>query len=79
LGIEVSEPRRYPEYHPEYYAIFFADPDRMRLEIVARTSTRQTLEARWEKLEELLNTGAIKSAGIVTKAAICFDSKHEHK
>ena len=24
-------------------------------------------------------TGAIKSAGIVSRAAICFDSKHEHK
>ena len=55
LGIEVSEPRRYPEYHPEYYAIFFEDPDSIRLEIVARTSTRQALEARWEELEEFLN------------------------
>jgi len=55
LGIEVSEPRRYPEYHPEYYAIFFADPDGIRLEIVARTSTRQALEVRWEELEEFLN------------------------
>jgi hypothetical protein len=34
LGVAVSEPRRYPEYHPEYYAIFFEDPDSIRLEEV---------------------------------------------
>lgn len=55
LGIEVSPPQPYPEYHPEYYAIFFEDPDRIRLEIVAQTSARQALESRWHELKEFLN------------------------
>ncbi|MBD2104283.1 VOC family protein [Leptolyngbya sp. FACHB-261] len=55
VGIEVSPPKRYPEYHPEYYAIFFEDPDGIRLEIVAETSARQALESQWDELEEFLN------------------------
>jgi catechol 2,3-dioxygenase-like lactoylglutathione lyase family enzyme len=55
LGIEVSLPKLYPEYHPEYYAIFFEDPDGIRLEIVARTSAREALDARWEELDGFLN------------------------
>jgi catechol 2,3-dioxygenase-like lactoylglutathione lyase family enzyme len=55
VGIEVSQPKRYPEYHPEYYAIFFEDPDGIRLEIVAKTSARQALESRWDELKEFLN------------------------
>lgn len=31
----VSEPRRYPEYCPDYYAFFFKDPDGIELEIVS--------------------------------------------
>ncbi|MEH2213286.1 VOC family protein [Nostoc sp.] len=54
-GIKVSQPKRYPEYHPEYYAIFFDDPDGIRLEIVAKTSARQALELRWDELKEFLN------------------------
>lgn len=55
VGIKVSQPKRYPEYHPEYYAIFFDDPDGIRLEIVAKTSVRQALEFRWDELKEFLN------------------------
>lgn len=33
VGIEVSEPRAYPEYSSDYYAAFFCDPDGVRLEI----------------------------------------------
>ncbi|MGH7895550.1 MAG: VOC family protein [Candidatus Binatia bacterium] len=32
-GIEVTQARYYPEYAPDYYAIFFTDPDGVRLEI----------------------------------------------
>src|SRR5688572_22530653 len=32
-GIECSAPQLYPEYAPDYYAIFFADPDGVELEI----------------------------------------------
>jgi len=54
VGIEVSQPQRYPEYHPEYYATFFEDPDGIRLEIVAKTSAR-SIGVRWDELKEFLN------------------------
>jgi len=28
-----DSPREYPEYRPGYYAVFFEDPDRLKLEI----------------------------------------------
>ena len=62
----VSEPQRYPEYHPGSCAIFFKGPDGIRLEIVARTSMRQALEARREELEEFLR-GALGINGIVAE------------
>jgi len=55
LGLSPSEPKLYPEYNPEYYAIFFEDPDGIRLEIVNRTSYRQQLEDRWDDLDRFLN------------------------
>lgn len=54
-NVEVSAPKHYSEYNPEYYAIFFTDPDGIRLEIVAATSYRRTLESRWSELKEFLN------------------------
>jgi len=34
-GITVLDPpAEYPEYGPQYYAVFFADPDGMKLEVV---------------------------------------------
>ena len=27
-------PREFPEYRPGYYAVFFEDPDRLKLEVV---------------------------------------------
>lgn len=55
LGVAATAPAEYPEYHPEYYATFFDDPDGIRLEIVARTSHRQTLAERWDELDDFLN------------------------
>ena len=55
LGFAPTEPASYPEYHPEYYATFFEDPDGIRLEIVNRTAYRQQLADRWNELEEFLN------------------------
>ena len=28
-----DEPKAYPEYTPKYYAVFFADPDGIKIEI----------------------------------------------
>ena len=33
LRVECSAPQLYPEYAPDYYAIFFSDPDGIRLEL----------------------------------------------
>ena len=33
-GIVLDAPREYPEYVPGYYAVFFADPDGIKLELV---------------------------------------------
>ncbi len=33
-------PRRWPQYHPEYYATFFLDPDGFRLEVAASRDAR---------------------------------------
>jgi catechol 2,3-dioxygenase-like lactoylglutathione lyase family enzyme len=31
-----ESPRTFPEYHPQYYAVYFEDPDRIKLEVVYR-------------------------------------------
>ena len=55
LGVEATEPRRYPEYNPDYYATFFSDPDGIRLELVARTPYRDALVAHWDEFRVFLN------------------------
>jgi catechol 2,3-dioxygenase-like lactoylglutathione lyase family enzyme len=40
-GAEVLHaPRRWPEYHPAYYATFFLDPDGFRIEVAASRDSR---------------------------------------
>jgi catechol 2,3-dioxygenase-like lactoylglutathione lyase family enzyme len=40
-GAEVlHSPRRWPEYHPDYYATFFLDPDGFRLEVSSARDAR---------------------------------------
>lgn len=55
LGVPATEPRGYPEYHPDYYATFFSDPDGLRLELVARTPARDEIARRWSDLRTFLN------------------------
>jgi glyoxylase I family protein len=55
LGIDASEPRRYPEYDPDYYAIFFEDPDGIRWELVGRRPHRDALVEHWEEFDVFLN------------------------
>jgi len=49
-GIEVSEPRCFPEYAPDYRAIFFQDPDGIRLEITNYRQERRERHDRWDEL-----------------------------
>jgi len=45
VDIQCSAPQLYPEYAPDYYAIFFSDPDGIRLEI---TNFRQERKQRFK-------------------------------
>ena len=47
-GIEVTEPRYYPEYAPDYYATFFEDPDGIRLEVMNFREIRRKVMYDWE-------------------------------
>lgn len=46
-GVAVTDPQLYPQYAPDYYAIFFEDPDGIRLELTNfREQRRQRMYAR---------------------------------
>lgn len=49
-NISVSEPRQYPEYAADYFAVFFSDPDGVRLEITNYRQERRQRHDNWEKL-----------------------------
>ena len=57
-GIRASEPTFYPQYAEDYYAIFFDDPDGIRLEVVARRVRRKLTVERWHELKSFLNPWA---------------------
>jgi catechol 2,3-dioxygenase-like lactoylglutathione lyase family enzyme len=45
--IRCSEPQLYPEYAPDYYAIFFSDPDGIQLEITNFRQERRKRHEEW--------------------------------
>lgn len=47
-GVAASPPRLYPEYAPDYYATFFADPDGLRLEVTNFRAERRERHASWD-------------------------------
>lgn len=47
-GIEVRGPRHHPEYAPDYYALFFEDPDGVRLEICNFWQVRRRRMFDWD-------------------------------
>ena len=53
-GVAVTEAREY-EYGEDYYAIFFEDPDGIRLEVVARTPNRRRIRDDWDRFKAFLN------------------------
>lgn len=55
LGVEVTAAAEYPEYNDDYYAIFFTDPDGLRLELVARSRYRRQLVEHWSDFRVFLN------------------------
>jgi catechol 2,3-dioxygenase-like lactoylglutathione lyase family enzyme len=52
LGIEASAPCLYPEYAPDYYAVFFSDPDGIRLEVTNFRAERRRRFEHWNDTEE---------------------------
>lgn len=57
LGIEITAPRLYPEYAPDYHAFFFSDPDGARLEITNFRAERRTRMEHWD--DTVLSQNAI--------------------
>jgi catechol 2,3-dioxygenase-like lactoylglutathione lyase family enzyme len=47
-GVDVTEPRVYPEYAPDYVAAFFVDPDGVRLEITNFREIRRKRMFDWD-------------------------------
>lgn len=47
-NIEISEPKLYAEYAPDYFAVFFSDPDGIRLEITNYRQERRQRHDHWE-------------------------------
>lgn len=50
-NISVTEPRRYAEYAPDYVAIYFSDPDGLRLEITNYRQERRERHDHWNNTE----------------------------
>jgi len=55
LGIAKAGPRLWPEYAPDYYAVFFSDPDGIRLEVMNFRSGRKQIREQWDRLVEFEN------------------------
>lgn len=47
-GIEATEPALYPQYAPDYYAIFLEDPDGVRLEVTNYRQERRDRHDNWK-------------------------------
>lgn len=47
-GVGASEARNYPEYAPDYWATFFADPDGIRLEVTNYRQERRERHDHWQ-------------------------------
>jgi catechol 2,3-dioxygenase-like lactoylglutathione lyase family enzyme len=51
LGITCTEPDHYPQYAADYYAVFFEDPDGVRLEITNFRQDRRERMESWDTLD----------------------------
>jgi glyoxylase I family protein len=47
VGVSVTEPQFYPQYAPDYVAIFLSDPDGIRLEITNYRQERRNRHDNW--------------------------------
>ena len=51
-NINVSEPKLYPEYAQDYFAVFLADPDGLRLEITNYRQERRQRYDQWDNMAQ---------------------------
>ncbi len=51
LRVAVSEPMLYPDYAPDYFAVYFSDPDGVRLEITNYRLERRNRHDNWNTIE----------------------------
>jgi glyoxylase I family protein len=49
-GIDTSEAKSYPDYAPDYVAVFFEDPDGLRLEVTNYRKERRHRHDHWDRL-----------------------------
>jgi glyoxylase I family protein len=49
-GLQVSIPQYHKEYAPDYYAIFFTDPDGLKLEVTNFRQERRERMYQWDSL-----------------------------
>jgi len=47
IGIDVGEPKLYPKYAPDYFALFLSDPDGIHLEITNYRKERSECHKNW--------------------------------
>lgn len=50
-NIPASEPRLYPEYAADYFAVFFTDPDGVQLEVTNYRHERRQRHDNWDDVE----------------------------
>ena len=55
MGIATEGPRLWPEYSNDYYAVFFSDPDGIRLEVMNHVERRKTVRRLWNQMEGFTN------------------------
>jgi len=55
MKIKVEGPRLWPGYSPDYYAVFFTDPDGIRLEVMNYLKRRKLVRKLWNELEGFAN------------------------
>ena len=53
LGVDVKGPELHGEYAPDYWAVFFTDPDGIRLEITNYRQERRDRHDRWNDLAQV--------------------------
>jgi len=55
LKIAIEGPRLWPEYAPDYYALFFEDPDGIRFEVMNHRKGKKLIRKLWTELEGFVN------------------------